>query len=206
MSREQIQSKIERMSEILDKVEAEDVKSDASKVLKEIGGIYNDSVDSLFAESKRRKEKILELEPKLSTYEDEIESLKIKSNTTELESELNDLREYKKTQIGNQRKSFVNDIKPLIENPKWEIAKKKLVLPEPDKDGNLDFESISNEDMLKNSSTLQDLNDLEYFKTEEKPKPPVHSKRFNENTDEKVIIKNKKDMRIHMQRVLNENK
>ncbi len=140
--------------------------SKVGSVLKEIEAGYNDTVDSLKAassESKQRKIKIRELSSQVEDLEADITGLKKKSDTSELETELNDLKEFKAGVQKQNRGRFEAEFNKIKGHANFEKASGEFTLPDPDDEGNYDFTSMSDEDVDRNMNSLGRLNRLDYF-------------------------------------------
>lgn len=202
-------SKIKDLLEEIKRSVDEETQGKIATTLAKIGSEYNElseNFDIVKNESVKRKEKIRdELMPKITQYEDEIEDWKKKADTTEFQAELSTLREFKKSQLKNQRTTFVKTFDGIVKHPNFEKAKTRFTLPELE-DEKYQWDKISDADMEKNISELNDLNELEYFKTG-KEKPGTFGDRFSDVKDDKPPeIKDSADMRSYLrQKIIEEN-
>jgi len=181
MSKEQLEKSVDEIMSKLD----DEKKSEVSGLLKSIKSIYKDDVDSLYGESKRRQEKITELEPKLQTYEDEIEQLKRKADTTVMEQELTDLRKYKTAVLKQNKETFITKFSGITQHDNFEKAKDKFTLPEADEEGKYDFSKLDDDVIQKNSETLTFLESLDFFKTKDTKPVVTDGQRFKQISDDK---------------------
>lgn len=200
----------EIVSKIREQINDEETREKVSTLLTDVAEEYNNLQESFSVvknESVKRKEKIREILPKLNEQEDTIKELEQKADTSDLQTELEQLRGFKQDYLKQQKDNFISEFGKVAKHPKFEKAKKKFVLPEKaDDEEGFDFGKIKDEDMEKNISVLNDLKELDYF-TEDKedPKPPVDGNRFNEKPPTEPNIKSRSDLRANMKKQLFEN-
>lgn len=171
-------------------------------ILEEIEMVYSDlsethtlvssKLKSANAESRERRLKI-------EGFETQIEELNKTNDTTELKAELESLREFKVGQLKLQREGFEKSFDEISKHPNFEKAKTRFALPEV-KDEKYQWDKISNDDFEKNMSTLNDLNELDYFKVAGKEKPDTFGDRFNDTTEkQKTPIKTRAELDKYLQ-------
>lgn len=187
--------------------------ADISGLIRKIELGYNDTAESLGAannESKKRKEKIRdELNPKIESLEDKILGLEKKTDTSELQTELDSLKAFKTKAIKGQRQVFETRFQKIVEHPKFEKAKDRFSLPDVGEDKKYDLSKVKDEDMERNIFMMQDLDSLDYFGEVEgnddndDDKPPTDGNRFRDRKrDDKPEIKNKLDLMNYMSKEL----
>lgn len=175
-------------------------------LLKEIEAEYNDVVDSLKAvnsESKARKLKLRELETEKEEWETKLTELQQKSDTSHLETELQELREYKKKVFTDNRNSFVDRFGKIVNHPNFEKAKTKFHLPEKDGD-KFNWEKLEEDKMVENINKLKELDELEYFSSTNTFRP--NGNKFNDvdSRDKKLEIKSRNDIKSILTENLND--
>ena len=192
----------EFIAKIREQLEGDDINVAGIKsLLKQVEAGNEDTLDSLRlanSESKKRKEKIRELTPQIETLTDRISDLEQLGDNSELETEVKSLREFKQGQIKHQTEKFVAGFGEITEHPNFDKAKSKFILPEKaENEESYDFTKVAQADMEKNITALEDLNSLEYFANDEKPKPPrVDGSRFRTTeNDQTVEINNPTDLK-----------
>lgn len=142
-------------------------------VLKEIEiGVVSliENVKDASAESKARKLKIREMQGQINDMDVDIDDLRKKADTSELTAQLKELETFKAGVQEETRKSFLNRFNAVKEDPRFEKASTFLKLPEAGENGEMDFESITNDEMAHNLTELKKLDQLDYFSNEEKPR------------------------------------
>ena len=127
------------------------------------------------SESKGRKLKLRETESKITDFEDEIERLKTANNTTELETEIKGLKEFKVGVIQQTRASMSQEFAKIVELPGFEKATPFLTLPamsddgksfKKDEAGSFDFSGLSEDQIVSNQTELTKLHSLGVFEVQ----------------------------------------
>ena len=153
---------------------ADEVKTN----LKQLEVLYNDTIDkvkSFGAENKDKRSKITTLEAKLRDFEqsnDESTSSyeKLKTSNSSLLEEVEDLRQFKSNTYSAQKKDLGSKLNELMEHPYFDKAKKFLHIPDVDKEGNVDWDSLDESQVENNQKELSRLEDLDYFNNQPKKK------------------------------------
>lgn len=146
--------------------------------LKQLGVLHNDTIDkvkSFGAENKDKRSKITTLESKLRDFEQSNEESgskyeKLKASNSTLLEEVEELRKFKTTTFNHQKKDLGDKLAKLMDHPNFEKAKKFLEIPEADKEGVIDWESLTETQVESNQLELLRLNDLDYFNNQPKKK------------------------------------
>ena len=167
----------EILTDISSKVSG-DNSDEVKTSLKQLGVLHNDTIDkvkSFGAENKDKRSKITTLESKLRDFEqssDESGSKyqKLKASNSTLLEEVEDLRQFKSNTYNAQKKDLGNKLSKLMEHPYFEKAKKFLHIPEADKEGNIDWDSLEENQVENNQKELSRLEDLDYFNNQPKKK------------------------------------
>ena len=179
--------------------------SEVGSVLKSIENEAEELAASLSAanrESKERKIKLREMNEKIEIYELDLENwkkqadeFKQKIDNPEYKDELEQLRSFKTSYFQKQRESFLKSWEQISQHPKFEKAKHKFVLPEETEDG-LAWDKLPDDAMEKNITVLNDLNELEYFATENgKPTPsPVKGQSLTDDNFNPENLKSVNDV------------
>lgn len=198
-----------KVNELLTSIKSqlgEDNATTINPLLKEIEAEYNDVLDSLKAantESKNRKLKLRELESEKEEWETKLSELQDKADTSHLESELQELREYKQTVFKNNRDSFINRFAEISKHPNFEIAKSKFNVPEK-KGEKLDWESLEEDKMAANIKQLKELDDLKYFSAQNTFRP--NGNKFTDVTpqEKSPVYKSKHDIKSNLVEKIND--
>lgn len=144
------------------------------------------------SESKGRKIELKKVKALLDDKDIEIDELKGKTDHSELTEENESLKEYKNKILKEQKTVFINSYERIKDHPNFEKAKARFIIPEL-KDEKLDWETVKSDDMEANINTFNDLNSLDYFKSDDNR--TVDGDRFNRGSSEKLAeIKTEKDL------------
>jgi predicted RNase H-like nuclease (RuvC/YqgF family) len=163
----QVRAKIEQVRSKIDGEEAAKLISDLKSIEEGVTDLQTE-VERVNGESKGRKIEIRDLKKDIADKDEEIDSLKKKTDTSELTKEVETLREFKSNILKGQRDSFGADLKSISKHPKFESMKGFYKLPEPDKDGNYDLSKIEDADLEFNIAKLQEHKAAEVFGKVEK--------------------------------------
>ncbi len=153
---------------------AEEVKTN----LKQLEVFYNDAIDkvkSFGAENKDKRGKISTLESKLRDFEQTSEESgtayeKLKNANATLLEEVEDLRQFKSNTYSAQKKDLGKKLNELSNHPYFDKAKKFLHIPDEDKEGNRDWDSLDDNQVEHNQKELLKLEELDYFNNQPKKK------------------------------------
>lgn len=191
---------MQRFTEILESVKsnlAEDQSAKINPFLKELEAEFNDVLDSLKAanaESKNRKLKLRELEAEKEDFESKIAELTTKTDTSHLETELNELREYKAKVFNDSKTQFVERFNNIVQHPNFKKAASEFNLPE--KNGEtFDWEKLDEDKMRQNIETLSKLDKLEYFSQQNVYRPNGSKFQDVDTTNDRTEIKNRNDIK-----------
>ncbi len=147
------------IKELLDQLRSQiggEAAAKAESALKNIErGVLDlqEDISRVNTESKERKIKIRELESQLSEKDVEIEGLKKKTDTSEVEKEVASLKEFKSRTLKAQRDSFASKLETISKHPNFEKVKPFLSLPDP-KDGKYDLSKMEDGDLEKNMGEI----------------------------------------------------
>jgi len=164
----QVRAKIEQVRSKLGDEEVAKLNSDLKSLESGVTELQED-VERVNGESKGRKIKIRELESQLSDKDTELDTLKKKTDTSELTKEVETLREFKSNTLKGQRDSFASKLKTISKHPNFENVKGFLKLPDPDKDGNYDLSKLEDGDIEHNISKLSEYEAVKLFGEVSKP-------------------------------------
>jgi len=173
-----------KFEEILSDVSAKvsgDNSDEVKTSLKQLGVLFNDTVDKLTAfggENKEKRQSIQDLTRQLRNVEDERDNLKsehdiLKTSVGEVETELNGLKSFKEDTLSKQRQGFVDKIQGVVDNPKFEKASEFFTLPEKDEDGTYLWDKLDEAQIDSNLNELVKLQKLDYFGVTTPPKKDV---------------------------------
>ena len=146
--------------------------STVGSVLKEIESGFLELSNDLSAansESKARKLKIRDLEKEKEDHEVKITELQGKIDSFDNEPLIKERDQYKikySNILNAQKQSFVTQFTKIQEHPNFEKAKSKFNIPDiKEIDGKqvIDWDGLTEEQLEKNITVLNDLNSLEYF-------------------------------------------
>ena len=156
--------------EIISKVR-EELGEDSSKVetfLKEIENDYKefqdkiddqrDTISTVNTESKGRKLEIRKLKSELDDANDEMETLKGEDKSEEVESLKEKVKGYEDAEaekVKIKAKGFIDKYDKLKDHTDWEKSKDKFKIPD-EKDGELDWKSLKDNDIAKNADKLSE--------------------------------------------------
>ncbi|MDZ7795533.1 MAG: hypothetical protein U5N56_00105 [Candidatus Marinimicrobia bacterium] len=163
------------IQKLLDQVRSQigdEAVAKVNSVLKSIeSGVTDlqDDIKRVNSESKERKLKIRELESSVQDKDVELEDLKKKADTSEIEKEVDGLREFKSRTLKAQRDSFASKLENVSKHPKFEDIKDFLHLPEPGKDGKYDLSKMEDEDLEKSMDELNKFDKAGLFGKVERP-------------------------------------
>ena len=154
-----------------------------------IGDLLDD-VKSASAESKSRKLKIKDLEAEKEKLLDELEklktdnsgeSLKIENDTLKKENEK--LKEYQASVLKDRRESFQMKYEKIKDAVNFDKISKDLKLPE-EKDGKMDWESLSDDDISANIAILSKAEEWGLFEKQPGGNPPNQPTRSGQTTQD----------------------
>jgi len=142
-----------------------------------IGELIDDAkADS--AESKSRKLKIKELESEKEKLQDEVEKLKsdnsseaLQKQNEELKKENETLKQYQASVLKDRRNSFVTRYDKIKDVVNFDKISKDLKLPE-EKDGKLNWESLSDDDISANLEIISKAEEWGLFEKQPGGNPP----------------------------------
>jgi len=146
--------------------------------LKQLGVLHQDTIDkvkSFGAENKDKRGKITTLESQLRDFEQNSEQStsnfdKLQASNSTLLEEVEELRQFKSNTYAIQKKDLGNKLVKLMDHPYFDKAKKFLHIPEADKEGVVNWESLDDSQVEKNQQELQRLEELDYFNNQPKKK------------------------------------
>lgn len=162
----------ENIEQVRSKLTEEQV-TEVGPVLKSIENEFSETQSGLTAanaESKQRKLKIRELEGKQE--DSDVNTQALNNKITELQEKVDDpttskrMEELEMKVKDYQKKAndaFVQSFDQIHEHDRFEDAKHKFVIPEKDEDGNIKWDTISEEQRNANATALEELNSLKYF-------------------------------------------
>lgn len=158
----------EKLDQVRSQLSSEDLDKGLGALLEEIKGEAISLLDNLSAansESKNRKIEIKSLKEKLENIEIERDDFKNKLDgfdTSGLENERNNYKDKYHSLLDKEKNAFAIAVGQIKEHPNWDKAKPLLKLP-VEKDGKLDWASMSPEDTEYNVSKWNELQQLGYF-------------------------------------------
>lgn len=127
-------------------------------------------------EAGKWRKKLREKETELENYKTENTSDELKTENETLKAQNAELVQYKTNHIKSKTDEFSNWFGTIKEHEKFEKVKDRLVIPEPDKEGNIVFTGLKEEEITANIAAMDDLNKLEYFESNGKSNKQFNNK------------------------------
>lgn len=191
----------ETLNDISSKVSGDNA-DEVKTSLKKLGSLYNDQTDkvkSFGAENKDKRTKITALESQVRDFEHNSETFKgsfdkLKATNTSLLEEVEDLRQFKSNTFAVQKKTLGTKLETYMKHPNFDKASKFLNVPEANKEGVIDWESLDESQIETNQKELARLEDLDYFNNQPKKKEVDGSLKVNAPNSVELDVQNATSM------------